>query len=96
MTNSEYFSRYCNWEDDMRFVIRMAKRVFQQRGVENAPVWEREHVFDEWLKEEFDPVALALAKNGFNAGGAGASYSGTGLNPNASHAGQPARIRKLV
>lgn len=64
-SNREFFSKFLNWEDDMRYVVRMAERMFRKRGVMNRPVWEREVVLEEWLDEPFDPNELAWARSSF-------------------------------
>lgn len=65
VSNSEFFSKFLNWEDDMRYVVRMAERMFRKRGVIDRPVWEREAVLEAWLDEPFDPNELAWARSSF-------------------------------
>lgn len=58
LTNLEFFTTYCRYEfEDMRVICRMAESMFVKRGVANRPVWEREAVFDAWLREPFDVTA---------------------------------------
>lgn len=62
MTNREMFTMHMSHEDDMRYIVKMAERMFVRKGVANAPIWEREDAYDAWLDEEFDPREYAMAK----------------------------------
>lgn len=58
MTNREY----ARVVGDMAIVNRVAQRYLDSRGVSNAPVWEREVVFNEWLESVADARAWSIAK----------------------------------
>lgn len=60
VSNSTYF--YCNCTyDQMTIINRMAQAVIAERCGVDAPIWEKEEVIDQWLKEPFDSAAFARA-----------------------------------
>ena len=63
MTNGEFFTSFCFWDfSDIRTITRMTDAMLRKKGMQNRPLWEREAVFESWLREPFDELAWAQAK----------------------------------
>lgn len=61
MTNSLYFELHCTMLDHIAIINRMAQTMLKERGLADAPVWEKEKELDKWLREPFDQNAWSRA-----------------------------------
>ena len=63
MTNGEFFEAFCVWDfKDIGTISRMVQAMLQKRGVADKPLWERERVYDAWIREPFDEAGWSRAK----------------------------------
>ena len=61
ITNREYFGRCCDRER-LAQINRYAQRALSKRVSPDAPIWEKEKAYEEWLEEEFDVRKFEAAK----------------------------------